>query len=99
MADKNLMYRKTIFKNIYNLSKLFDELMDYEKCKNALFNNKEADYKYFNYIKGLYKTHGFLLNTDIKHYNPLVINVLYNLAFAKNLDKSLKLSTILQSWD
>ena len=94
MADKNLMYRKTIFKNIYNLSKLFDALMEYEECKCLLFNNLESDFKYFSYLKGLYKAHKFILNTDIKHYNPLVLNVLYNLTFNKNLDKELRINLI-----
>lgn len=94
MADKNLMYRKTIFKNIYNLSKLFDELMEYEKCKYLLFNNLESEFKYFSYLKGLYKAHKFIINTDITHYNPLVLNVLYNLTFNKNLDKELRINLI-----
>lgn len=94
MADKNLMYRKTVFKNIYNLSKLFDELMEYEKCKYLIFNNLESDFKYFSYLKGLYKAHKFILNTDIKHYNPLVLNILYNLMFNKNLDKELRIDLI-----
>ena len=34
MADKNLMYRKTILKSIYRSSKVFDDVMDYEKYKN-----------------------------------------------------------------
>ena len=84
MADKNLMYRKTMLKSIYRSSKVFDDVMDYEKYKLAILNHTEEKHKYFHYLKGLYKCHQFLLNTSIEGYNPLVLNILYSLIFNKN---------------
>lgn len=94
MADKNLMYRKTILKSIYRSSKVFDDVMDYEKYKMAILNRTEEKHKYFHYLKGLYKCHQFLLNTSIEGYNPLVLNILYSLIFNKNLDKNNQLNIL-----
>ena len=94
MADKNLMYRKTILKSVYRSSKVFDDVMDYEKYKMAILNSYEDDYKYFHYLKGLHKCHQFLLNTSINKFNPLVLNILYNLIFNKNLDKENQINII-----
>ena len=62
MADKYLMYRKTMLKNIYNSSKVFDEIMDYEEYKESFLNDLDCSYKYFSYLKGLKKCYLFLLN-------------------------------------
>ena len=86
------MYRKTILKSIYRSSKVFDDVMDYEKYKMAILNRTEEKHKYFHYLKGLYKCHQFLLNTSIEGYNPLVLNILYSLIFNKNLDKNNQLN-------
>ena len=50
MANKNLMYRKTILKTIYRFSKVFDEIMDYEEYKQVIIYDKKSDFKYIEYL-------------------------------------------------
>ena len=84
MKDKKIMYRKTMLKNIYNLSKLFDGVMDYETYKKCFINHLENDNKYFCYLKGLQNCYYYILLANEELDNNLVLSVLYSLLTNEN---------------
>lgn len=84
MKDKKIIYRKTMLKNIYNLSKLFDEVMDYETYKKCFINHLENDNKYYCYLKGLQNCYYYILLVNEELDNNLVLSVLYNLLTNEN---------------
>lgn len=83
--DLNFMYRKTINKNLYIFSKLFDEIMDYEEYKEVVYNNKTTTYKYFKYLNNIKKCLTFLINKAPIEITIETINNLYALLFNKDL--------------
>lgn len=87
MASKSLIYRKTLLKSIYRFSKVFDKVMDYEKYKQVILQSTESNYKYINLLKELYTAHLYVLYNNPTLFDPLTLNILYNLVFAKNIDK------------
>ena len=84
MKDKKIIYRKTMLKNIYNLSKLFDEVMDYETYKKCFINHLENDNKYYCYLKGLQNCYYYILLANEELDNSLVLSVLYSLLTNEN---------------
>lgn len=87
MANKQLMYRKTILKTVYRFSKVFDEVMDYEEYKQMILNKQKSDFKYFNYIKGLNDCYYYILKNDFNEYDSNTVKELHKLLFNKTMSK------------
>lgn len=66
---KNLLYRKTILKNLYYFSKHLSLVMDYEDYKRVILNDLESSYEHIELLKKLYLSHFIILEnkaTDVK---------------------------------
>ena len=66
---KNLLYRKTILKNLYYFSKHLSSVMDYEDYKRVILNDLESSYEHIELLKKLYLSHFIILEnkaTDVK---------------------------------
>lgn len=87
MAEKKLMYRKTMLKQIYRLSELFDETLKYDTYKDVILYDLKSDYKYVNYLKGIFNFYLYLLEGKSKQFELSDLEVLYKLVFNKKLSK------------
>ena len=84
--DINLLYRKTFIKNIYCLSKMFDEVMDYEEYKNYYLNHNKNNYKYCKYLDKVRLSLEYILYLDNTTFNGENVEDLTNILLEKNIN-------------
>lgn len=84
-----LLYRKTFLKNIYCLSKMFDDVMEYEEYKNYYLHHKRNNYKYCHYLDKVRLCLEFILNLNSSIFDAKIVEYLIGILLDKvvNLEK------------